>query len=423
VYFIDDGSTDDTIRQVEPFVNRGVIAVERRRPPSRDGRFEWQAILERKAALARELDADWFIHHDADEFRESPWAGLTLAEAVGHVDALGYNAIDFECLDFWPVRDDFRPGDDVRDAFAFYSPSAPYNALQIRCWKKTTGAVDLESSGGHEARFDGRRVFPLRFLLRHYPVRGRDHGARKVFEERIGRFDAAERARGWHVQYDAFGPDTTFVHDEAGLTPYDPAAVRVRLSLRHHEIETLTEAVHALSMENDRLRDALERARRDLSWTCGQIATLNRGLDERAAQVESLGARLEEMHQRVIATDAERRALHEALDRRHAEAAAREQALGDLSGRLAELHERLVAREREAAALHGALGQARDAAARYESDARRLRPEVTRLQEELAAVRRAAESAAARVDALEHSVTWRWTAPLRAAVALLGRRR
>ena len=105
VHFLDDGSTDATVAAVEPFLGRGVIAIERLSEPTHaaDRPFNWEAILRRKGELARELDADWFVHHDADEFRESPLPHVTLAEAIGHVDALGYNAIDFHLLNFWPT--------------------------------------------------------------------------------------------------------------------------------------------------------------------------------------------------------------------------------------------------------------------------------------------------------------------------------
>src|SRR5712691_12791263 len=69
VYLLDDGSTDGTAAAVEPYRGRGLLGVEQ---VADDGRpsegFEWERILRRKAQLAGELDADWFIHHDADEF-------------------------------------------------------------------------------------------------------------------------------------------------------------------------------------------------------------------------------------------------------------------------------------------------------------------------------------------------------------------
>src|SRR6266851_8460907 len=221
IYFLDDGSTDNTVAAVEPYLGRGVLGIERLRPAPRGpapAGFDWERILLRKTELAGELEATWFIHHDADEFRESPWSHLSLKEAIRRVDTLGYNAIDFASFDFWPVHDQFRPGDDVREAFMFYSESAPYDRIQIRCWKKTEN-VDLGSSGGHEARFSGRQVFPVRFILRHYPIRGQAHGERKVFEERRHRFLEREQARGWHVQYNRVLEGTSLIRDPATLTP------------------------------------------------------------------------------------------------------------------------------------------------------------------------------------------------------------
>src|SRR5689334_9957716 len=104
VYVIDNGSTDATAAVAEAFVGKGVLRVERMTgSPDNDGTnaFQWERILRRKEELAREIDADWFIHHDADEFRESPWSGRSLAEAIAAVDRAGYNAIDFAVLNFW----------------------------------------------------------------------------------------------------------------------------------------------------------------------------------------------------------------------------------------------------------------------------------------------------------------------------------
>src|SRR6187401_1351079 len=89
VYLIDDGSSDDTLAAVDRWLNKGLIAIERR-PPSPF--FGWTEILRRKEQLAAELDADWFMHQDADELRESPWSDLGLLEAIREVDRLGYNA-------------------------------------------------------------------------------------------------------------------------------------------------------------------------------------------------------------------------------------------------------------------------------------------------------------------------------------------
>jgi hypothetical protein len=356
VYFLDDGSTDCTVAEVEPFVGRGVLAIERRcgTAPGGPRPFEWGRILQRKAALARELDADWFIHHDADEFRESPWSDLRLKGAIQRVDALGYNAIDFESLDFQPTHDRFRPGDDVRASFPFYAKRAPYDGMQIRCWKKTAD-VDLASSGGHDAQFSNRRVFPLRFILRHYPIRGQAHGERKIFEERRGRFLEEERARGWHIQYDDVAADSTFVRDPSTLTCWDPDAVRFELLVRHRGVEAAEAAA-------DRERRALDACRAELARVQNDLIARTTALAHRAAEIAGQAAEIEELHGRLTAR---------AVD--------------------------LEAYQVEIARLNRGLQQQVD-------DVRSWREVVDGLS--------------GRLTAIERSLSWRWTAPARAAYRL-----
>jgi len=356
VYLLDDGSTDGTADAASAWLGRGLLHVERL--AEAPGPFRWECILRRKEALARQLDADWFIHHDADEFRESPWPHLRLGAAIHAVDAAGYNAIDFELLNFWPTHDRFRPGDDVRAAFTHYEGPQPWDKVQVRCWKKTGGPVDLVSSGGHEAVFEGRRVFPLRFLLRHYPVRGQAHGERKVFQERQGRFEEAERARGWHRQYDQIAPGTPFIRDPATLTRFDAEAVRLRLMVDHRLVEELQQAPAArdrLLLESERAREALSRA---LDLRNREAERLGRELDLRNHEADRLGRELDARN-------------------REAERLGRD----------------LDARNREVEGLGRALAVSEEGRAR--------------LQAELAAVR--------------DSRTWRWSAPLRALGRRMGR--
>lgn len=380
VYFLDDGSTDGTVGAVERCLDRGLLGIERvgdARPDASRGRFEWERLLLRKAELARELDAAWFIHHDADEFRESPWTQLTLLDAIRRVDALGYNAVDFASFDFWPVHDDFRPGDDVREAFSYYAERAPYDRLQIRCWKKTDAVVDLASTGGHEARFEGRRVFPLRFVSRHYPIRGQAHGERKVFAERRGRFLDAERARGWHVQYEGYAAQESFIRDPSTLTRYDADAVRLSLTLRHRGVEALEESLAATRSEVDGLRTSVDARTRELAHC----------------------ARALEEHARVLDATARELAAVARERRRCAEEFARaETAMAAAAAEAAALRAELERKARDIAMLEGHLDAQADEIARW---------------------RRAVEDLSGRLDAVERSLSWRLTAPARAALRLL----
>ena len=279
VYLLDDGSTDSTVQAVEPFVGRGVIGIERLRPPAAGpGEFNLKQIVRRKAQLAATLDADWFINHDADEFRESPWGEVPLKEAIRRVDALDYNAIDFACFDFRPIDDGDWAGGEIRGAFPFYSDAASYDRVQIRCWKKTA-CVELESTGGHDTQFEGRKVFPVRFVLRHYPIRSQAHGERKVFLERQPRFAEEERALGWHVQYEHVAQGTSFVHDPDTLKRFDPVDARIGLALRHRGVEELEQSLETGKKDNKRLEDSLNDVHSKLTDARAELARLASELD------------------------------------------------------------------------------------------------------------------------------------------------
>jgi len=305
VYLLDHHSTDGTVAAVEPYRGRGLIAVERfpeesGAPSEEATRFSLARIVARKAELAHQVGATWCINHDADEFQEGPWPDLTLRDAIRMVDALGYNAIDFAVLNFWPTHDDLKPGDDIRGAFRFYEPGEAWNRLQIRCWKRQAEPVELASSGGHEAVFPGRRIFPVRFILRHYPIRGQAHGERKVFRERRPRYALAERERGWHVQYEGIGEDHRFVRDPAALTEYDPMAVRRDLIARHRGAEELEWQLTARQQALEASLQALERQLEDRIRAIGDLEGNLRDRDRERellrAEVATLRGRLDELY-------------------------------------------------------------------------------------------------------------------------------
>jgi len=410
VYFLDDGSTDGTIEAVEPYAGRGVIGIERL-PSGRAGLFTWERILGRKAQLASEIDADWFIHHDADEFRESPWAGVPLKDAIQRVDALGYNAIDFASLDFRPTHDRFRAGDDARAAFPFYSESAAYDKVQIRCWKKTD-RVDLASTGGHDARFEGRKVFPVRFLLRHYPIRGQSHGERKVFAERQPRFVEEERARGWHVQYDSYVEGTSFVHDPCTLTRFDPVDVRIGLSLRHRGVETLEQSLEGLRSEIEARTNDLEARTKDLEARTADIQRLQAELrtrsaesDERGQRLERLGVELENTHAQLKAVDSELTETRAQVAHRTSELAARRDEIAGLNGEIAGLNHKVAGLNGEIAGLNGQVRGLNRALEHRKIEVDNFQASVADLLKQL--------------DAFRRSLSWRWTAPARAVYRLL----
>ena len=325
-YLLNDGSTDGTVAAARAFEGRGLIGIESL-PPAAGGRgvtFTLSRILERKAALASELDADWFINHDADEFRESPWRHLSLAEAIGLVDRLGFNAIDFEVFNFVPEGEDWQPGTDPGGSFSRYVPAAEYDRVQIRCWKKTTAPVDLEPTAGHEARFADRRVFPIRFPLRHYPLRSAAHARRKILDERLPRFDPEERARGWHVQYDRFEAGGDAPAPESGpALVFDRDAAAVAAQVRNRLVEAACAAFFATNKAPAALfADQVASIEAAIAAEQNRVANLEQALGEREREVTDLRAeredaarRLEDALKRLSAADAHARSLRRELDR------------------------------------------------------------------------------------------------------------
>lgn len=221
-YLIDNWSTDGTYEAASAMRGEGLLGIERFPSTGPTNFFCYRDILVRQQTLASELEADWFIRYDADERRRSPWAGVDLRDALYHVDTLGYSAVDHTQLTFHPVDNLFSPGAELEEHFRFFQfEEAGWAFAHVKAWRKTAHLVDLVSCAGHDAQFPGRRVFPYKFLLKHYPVRSQSHGLRKVVRERKGRFDPRLRALGWHVHYDHIDSQHRFVRDPIDLIEYE----------------------------------------------------------------------------------------------------------------------------------------------------------------------------------------------------------
>ncbi|MGI0151905.1 MAG: glycosyltransferase family A protein, partial [Thermoplasmata archaeon] len=218
VHVIDNWSTDGTYERALTRTGEDPVTLERWPQDGPDRYFNLFGLLRRVEEVAHASGSDWVLHHDADQVHEAPWPGVSLRRALWAIQGWGFDAIDHTGLDFRPVDDRWHPGDDLETSFECFElpPFASYFTL-VKGWKPQSEAVDLSSSGGHEASFPGRRVFPYKFLIRHYPIRSQAQGQRKILQERKQRFDPAERAKGWHTHYDQFVDSSSFHWDPVGL--------------------------------------------------------------------------------------------------------------------------------------------------------------------------------------------------------------
>src|SRR2546423_805971 len=204
VHVLENWSTDSTYNLAKQLEGQLPVTVERfpKEGPSRY--FEWGAMLERIEQLSREIESDWFVRRGADEVLLPPWPGMSYRDGLYFVDRAGFNCVDHTVINFQPVDDGFEAGVGHEAYFNyFYFGKLPSYFRQRKAWKNYGQKISMAASGGHDPPLEGQRVYPYKFLLKHYPVRSQGHGEKKEFHERKARWNPPERARGWHRQYDA----------------------------------------------------------------------------------------------------------------------------------------------------------------------------------------------------------------------------
>jgi len=198
VHIIDNWSTDNSWEIITSFPEE---QVSRERFPFEgpSDHYEWFKQLEYSEQVASRLPFDWFIHYDADEFRYSPWQGVSLQNAISFVDELGYNAIDFTVLDFRFTTDNDAVTAGFEKNIPFFEfGKRPGHFLQVKAWKKQNQPVDLKNSGGHNVLFEGRKTFPIKFLTKHYSLRSTQQAIKKLQQHRLPRVQKELSERGWH---------------------------------------------------------------------------------------------------------------------------------------------------------------------------------------------------------------------------------
>ena len=305
IYLIDNESTDGTYDIAQTYLGKGLIGLERFSP--KNPADLWVEILQRKEELAQELDADWFIHHDADEIRESPWPNVGLRDAFYRVEQQGYTCIDFTVLEFPPVDNTYKGGQKLDTHFQFFDFARhPANFVQVKAWKKAGQRVSLaNSTGGHRVDFPEARVYPYKFLVRHYPIRSQEHGERKIFVERKIRFAGEKKSKGWHAHYDYLTkgdnllgkPDELALFDDSFYIDYlferisGLGVIPINYHLRFQALTAQVEERQSQLMELERLR--LE-----------QVQSLNAQVAEKEQSVQVFSAQVVEKEHTVQALSA-----------------------------------------------------------------------------------------------------------------------
>jgi len=200
---IDNESTDESLQIASAFIGRGVFRIEHL--PFK-GYFDFPEILRYKEQLTKEIEADWFMHLDADEIREAPHPYRTLLEGIEDADQQGFNAINFDEFVFLPMDDSQSyEGKDYVAEMQHYYFFEPCPMRRLNVWKNSSCIVDMVSSAGHCVNFEGRKLFPTHFILRHYICLSRAHAIAKYGSRAFSLY--AVKELGWSRDRAGFTPD------------------------------------------------------------------------------------------------------------------------------------------------------------------------------------------------------------------------
>ena len=222
VHVLENWSTDATYDLAKRMEGELPVTVERFPKDGPSPHFDWGAMLARMEELSGEIEADWFVRRGADEVLMSPWPKMSYRDGLYLVDQAGYNCVDHTVIEFHPIDDGFTAGADHEAYFRHFDFGTHFSHMQQRkAWKNYGQQISMVESAGHDMPFEGRRVYPFKFLLKHYPVRSQKHGEKKVFRERKARWNPLERAKGWHVHYDKIGKGHKFLRTASEQLLFD----------------------------------------------------------------------------------------------------------------------------------------------------------------------------------------------------------
>ncbi len=217
VHILDNWSTDGSDDLAQRF---DLVGYERWPADGPSQYYEWGKMLRRVEELAQHSNADWCIHHDADEIRRSPRKGETLLTGLQRVESEGFNAVNFQVYHFSPTDDSYVG--DPEAHFRYYGMDAvDCKNRQVKAWKNIGQRVDLASTGGHYAAFTGIHVHPEKFILKHYPMRTSAQAERKIIHERMERYSPEELRKAWHVQYRGIAETRDWIRNPKNLTLWD----------------------------------------------------------------------------------------------------------------------------------------------------------------------------------------------------------
>ena len=180
---LDNGSTDNTYKICEKFLGQGILQLQQYKTSTYI--YQWGLIIRILYDMAMTRSPDWVIRSDSDEILESGKKNMTLKEAITQVDEEGYNLIQFDRFDFYMTDHDNESAKSMKDKFPYYSC---YGDYIYRSWKYFPG-IRPDDAGGHYPIFPEDykyKIYPKKFVLRHYPFRNNKQAEKKMTDRTRG---------------------------------------------------------------------------------------------------------------------------------------------------------------------------------------------------------------------------------------------
>ena len=213
VHIMDNWSSDGTWELLQAIENDNLY-VERYPKDGEDEYFQMTDILKRIEEIALQHPGAWILGQGSDEILRPPWPDMSLKDALYKVEKEGYNFITVLLHQFEPVDDDFRRGMDPEEHFEYFWMEKKH--LHRRIWKQPEERVNVAGSASHDVNFNGRKIYPETFIMKHYRVRTQEQGEKKI-EERKQRYDPEEIKKGYHTHYNHINKGYNFIKDPAKL--------------------------------------------------------------------------------------------------------------------------------------------------------------------------------------------------------------
>ncbi|MGB9707640.1 MAG: glycosyltransferase, partial [Microgenomates group bacterium] len=288
VFVIDNWSTDKSYKIIKNLQKKHKNIYLLKYPENNPTPiYEWKNLLKKIEQIAKNSNYNWYLHNDSDEIRFSPWENKNLREGIEIVDSFGYNSIDFTVIDFRYTTDLNNKTFSFKNYDYFEFGKRPGHFLQIKCWKKTKN-IDLSSSGGHEIVLPNRKIFPLKFLSKHYPLRNHNQAKQKL-SFRLTRLSEEEIKMGWHTHIKNL--EIKKVYSKKHLIKFDQSFFEKYLVERISGIGILTEDKH--NYKNiDELKNHVKNQKSQLIKLQNYIQNLKTQINQQQTHIQNLETQL-----------------------------------------------------------------------------------------------------------------------------------